>query len=206
MRQLPRRILCLVAGGQPPSGRSLTEAVGDAVAGGVNLVQLREPGMPASRLLELASSLRAVCADRALLFVNDRVDVALACRADGVQLGENGMPVASARAVAGQQLLIGRSVHSVEGAELAAAADLLVVGTIYESASHPGVSGAGPELISKVARASTVPILGIGGITAQNAGTVVAAGAVGVAVIGAILGSSDPHKAASDLRRAIETN
>lgn len=184
----------------------MAEVVHDAVAGGVNLVQLREPGMPAGRLLEFASSLRDVCGDRALLFVNDRVDVALACRANGVQLGENGMPVASARAVAGQGMLIGRSVHSVEGAGLAAAADLLVVGTIYESASHPGVPGAGPELIRRVAGASKVPILGIGGITAKNAGTIVAAGAVGVAVIGAILGSSDPHKAASDLRRAIETN
>lgn len=184
----------------------MAEVVHDAVAGGVNLVQLREPGMPAGRLLEFASSLRDVCGDRALLFVNDRVDVALACRANGVQLGENGMPVASARAVAGQGMLIGRSVHSVEGAGLAAAADLLVVGTIYESASHPGMPGAGPQLIRKVARATKVPILGIGGVTAQNAGTIVAAGAVGVAVIGAILGSSDPHKAASDLRRAIETN
>lgn len=203
MPALPRPVLCLVAGGAAASGLSLIDVIGAAVRGGVNLVQLREKEMPAGDLLQLARDVRRACGNRALLFVNDRVDVAIACGADGVQLGERSLPVDAARALTGDRLLIARSVHSVEGARGAAGADLLVLGTIYPSASHPGEPGAGPRLVRNVVRAVSVPVVGIGGITPDNAPEVMAAGAAGVAVVAAILGSTDPYKAASDMRRAI---
>jgi thiamine-phosphate pyrophosphorylase len=186
------------------SGLSLVAAVGLAIKGGVNVVQLREKELPAADLLALAGELRTVCGSRALLIVNDRVDVALAAGADGVQLGEKSIPVEAARSVARDRLLIGRSVHSVEGAREAASADFLVLGTIYPSATHPGSPVGGLPLVRDVVRATDAEVVGIGGITAANAGDVLTAGATGVAVVGAILGAPDPFWAAVELRRAIE--
>lgn len=206
MGEFPRPILCLVASRPPDPDVDLPGLVDAAISGGVNLVQLREPLLPAGRIFELATALRGVCGSRALLFINDRVDVAVACGADGVQLGEAGLPVDAARRAAGSRLMIGRSVHSVEGARQASDADLLILGTIFDSTTHPGIKGAGPDLVRQTARATHLPVVGIGGITPLNARRVVEAGAAGVAVVGAILGSNDPRKAASALRSAIETS
>jgi thiamine-phosphate diphosphorylase len=196
-------LLCLVAGGPVASGLPLVAAVDRAVKGGVNMVQLRQREMPAADLLVLAMQLKTVCGHRAMLFINDRVDVALAVGAVGVQLGERSLPVDAVRSIAGDRLMIGRSVHSVEGAVAARSADFLVVGTIYPSATHPGAAAAGPELVRGVVRATAATVVGIGGITAANAGDVTAAGAAGVAVVGAVLGAADPFQAAVELRRAI---
>lgn len=96
MAELPRPVLCLVASSRSDSDADLLGRVDAAITGGVNVVQLREPAMSAGRILELAVSLRSLCGSRALLFINDRVDVAIACGADGVQLGEAGLPVDAA--------------------------------------------------------------------------------------------------------------
>ena len=123
---------------------ALVAAVADAVDGGVNLVQMREKDLPDAEQLELAKRLREAIAGRALLFVNDSMSVAEAAGADGVHLGEKSRTVASVRSASNGRLLIGRSVHDVAGAREAATqgADLLTVGAVYESPSHPG-SGAG---------------------------------------------------------------
>ncbi|MBI4218639.1 MAG: thiamine phosphate synthase [Chloroflexi bacterium] len=204
MPALPRPVLCLVTGGNIVTGLTLPDAVDAAVAGGVNVVQLREKERPAREVYDLALRLKDVCHGRALLMVNDRVDVALAAGVDGVQLGEQSLPLAAARAVTGKRILLGRSVHSVQGAIAAHTADFLVVGTIFASASHPGEPAAGAGLISRVVEAVGIPVIGIGGINADNASEVMAAGAAGVAVIGAILGSLAPGPAATALRRAID--
>ena len=169
------------------------------------MVQLREKDMPGGRLLELAHKLRDVTAGRALFIVNERVDVALASEADGVQLGEDAMPVEAARRLA-PQILVGRSVHDSQGAVEAerAGADFLVVGTIYKSPSHEGGAEAGPELIRDIKSVSGLPTLGIGGVTVENAGKVISGGAVGVAVISAVLGAERPEKAAKELMTAME--
>jgi len=109
------------------SRRPLVEAVAMAVEGGVNAVQLRERGLEAGELYQLALALRKAIQGRALLLINDRLDVALACGADGVHLPERGLPPAAARSLGSRArgpdapFLIGRSVHSVEGAQRAAA-------------------------------------------------------------------------------------
>ncbi len=171
----------------------------------MNLVQLREKDLPGRPLLNLATELRAVISSSALLLINERVDVAAAARADGVQLGEEALPTKEARKILGPEALIGRSVHSEQGAKLAeaAGADFLLVGTMYATSSHPGHEPAGPELIRRIAASCSLPLMGIGGITEANLGPVLEAGAQGVAVISSILAAPDPEKAARGLRQAM---
>ena len=186
--------------------RQLEEIVAAAVRGGVNLVQLREKDLPGGQVLELTERLREVIEGSALLFVNERVDVAMASGADGVQLGEKALSVTDARGVAGDRLLIGRSVHSLEGALAAegCGAGLLVVGTVFQTGSHPGAVVAGPTLLSSIADKTGIPLVGIGGITAGNVGEVMDAGASGAAVISAILSADNPEQAARELKDAID--
>jgi len=169
------------------------------------MVQLREKGLPSRDLLALAREVRKVTRNGALFFVNDRVDVAMASGADGVQLGEQSMSISAARQVAGNEFLIGRSVHDLYGAEDAEreGADFLIVGTIFQSRSHPGLAAAGTELISEIRERVSIPMIGIGGISAANAAQVVEAGANGVAVIGAILDAVDHRAAAEKLSDAL---
>jgi thiamine-phosphate pyrophosphorylase len=169
------------------------------------MVQLREKDLPGSSLLELALAIKEAIADRALLVVNERVDVAHAAGASGVQLGEDALPTANARDIMGPDSIIGRSVHSVAGADEAVAqgADFLIVGTMYSTRSHPGATPAGPELMRQISRLCDLPLLGIGGINESNLGEVLAAGASGVAVITRILDASDPEAAARKLKQAM---
>ena len=183
----------------------LVDRVAQAVRGGVDLVQLREKDLPGGELLRLAGSLLAAIGGRAVLVVNERADVALAAGAQGVQLGEDGLPVSAARKTLGRGALIGRSVHSGPAAVRAEAdgADLLVVGTMFASSSHPGEKPAGPGLMRQVSRDCGLPLIGIGGITPGNAPELIEAGASGVAVITGILAASDPEAAAAELKEAI---
>lgn len=197
--------LCLVTDLSLLDEERLVAAVAAAVAGGVTLVQLREKSLPAAKLYRLGRRLLAAIAGRCPLIVNDRVDVALALGAAGVQLGEGSLPVAAARGVAGSDLLIGRSVHSADGARRAQAqgADFLLLGTIFPTRSHPGKPGAGTELVRETRSATTLPIFAIGGINAARAPSVMAAGADGVALISAVLEAPDPGAAAADLATAV---
>ena len=165
------------------------------------MVQLRERDLPAAEMLDLACSLREITRGRALLFVNDRVDVALACEADGVQLGESSLPVEAARRVSRGRLLLGRSVHSVEGAVAAETlgADMVIVGAIFPTASHPGTPTAGVGLLAQVSNAVDIPVLAIGGVTSANVASVMRAGASGAAVIGEIMSSQAPREASKAL-------
>ena len=199
--QFPYPSLCLVTDRLRCNGHSVEYVVDAAIDGGVNIVQLREKDLPAAELYSLALRVKNIVGNRALLLVNDRLDVAMAAGVDGVQLGESALPVKAARRVAGESLLLGRSVHSVSGAIEAESqgADILTLGTIYPTASHPGVRTGGSELVREVAAAVSIPFLGIGGIDASNAGQVIKEGAAGVAVISAISTAEEPAIAATDL-------
>jgi len=203
--------------GQPPllmlvtdrkrSRLPLVEAVARAVAGGVDLVQVREKDLPAAGLFDLVISLRDVTAGRAKLLVNDRVDVALAADADGVHLPEDGLPVPVVRQLLGPAKILGRAAHDPavldRGEVPVGQVDYLLVGTVFPSSSHPGLPAAGTAIIRDFVARTPVPVLGIGGITAQNCAGVIAAGAAGVAVISAILDSDDPEGAARELKAAM---
>ena len=169
------------------------------------MVQLREKDMPPFELLRLARRLRRITEGRALLIVNDRVDIAMLSGADGVQLGETALDVADVRSLVGPDMLIGRSVHSEVGAVDAECqgADYLVLGTVFETASHPDGRIGGLDLVREVTQAVGIPVLGIGGITADNAPGVMEAGASGIAAITAITMADDPRVAATDLSEAI---
>ena len=211
--QLPRPALMLVTDRHAVAEGALVHVVTEAVEGGVNLVQLREKDLPTAELFELGAELQRAIAGRALLIVNDRADVADALDADGVQLPENGLSVEAARKVLGPDKLIGRSVHSEEGAKVAAAkgADYLILGSVFPSPSHPDqpalrwdisqylVTGM-REDIQEVA---PVPVLAIGGVDAARAVQVMGAGAAGVAVMTAILKAEDHRFAAQALWAAL---
>ena len=177
-----------------------------AVAGGVDIVQLRDKEESGGALLELAYALRDTTHASAILLINERADVAAACGADGVQLGEAAMPTAAVRSFLPRGSIIGRSVHSVGGAAEAQAsgADFLLVGTMFSTRSHPGEEPSGPGLLERIRAADvTSPLLAIGGITAENVDQVMRAGADGAAVITAILASDDPEQAASRIKSAM---
>ena len=206
-RELPLPIVAVVTDRSLFSGLTeLYEAVEAAVAGGANLVQLREKDLPDAEQLIIARRLREITAGRALLLVNDSVSVAQAAGADGVQLAETSRSVSDARSRAGgAPLIIGRSVHNDAGAWEASreGVDLLIAGAVFESATHPDQQPAGPEFISELTELVSTPVLGIGGVTHENAEQVINAGASGVAVIRGVLGAADPKSAARELRDAV---
>ena len=200
--------LCLVADCSVVGPGELPARVAAAVEGGVNLVQLRAKEMPGGRLLSLARELKRLSGQRAVLLINERVDVAVAACADGVQLGEEALPIPAASGLLSPGSLIGRSVHSVDGAVNATegGADLLVVGTMFATDSHPGAEPAGPPLVRDVASRCSLPLIGIGGITPGNLDAVIAAGASGVAVIRSILAADDPAAASREMLSSLQAS
>ena len=201
MSKLDTPLLCFVTDRKRCLGRDLEEVVAQAVAHGAGMVQLREKDLSARDLYELGTRVQNAIAGRAKLIVNDRVDIALALNADGVQLPEDRFSVADARRIIGPNLLIGRSVHSVSGAVEAQSdgADFLTAGTIFPSPSHPYGPTQGVDFLRALCREVSVPILAIGGVTTQNVAEVMEAGCSGVAVISAISEAEDPGAAASSL-------
>ena len=176
-------------------GRALIDVVGAALQGGIRAVQLRERDMSARELLALAVRLReSTRAAGAALLINDRVDVALACDADGVHLPAGSDPAAS-RALLGPDKLIGVSLHTVTEAEAIdrSVVDYAIAGPAFETPSKPGY---GPEIghkgLAEIARAAPVPVLAIGGLNATRAAEVLAAGPRGIAVMGSIMRAVDP--------------
>jgi len=200
-----------VTQGDLAGDRSTVDVVRAAAAGGVGVVQLREKHASARTRYDLGRELRAVTREAGVpLVVNDRVDLAAAIDADGVHLGDDDLPVAVARDRLGPDALVGRSVSTVDGAREAAAAgaDYLGVGAVYRTATKetdPEQSEIGLERVRAIRDAVDLPFVGIGGVTAENAADVVAAGADGVAVVSAIAAADDPEAATRALREAVET-
>ena len=184
-----RRRLC-AACDDDGSRRCLLTQVDHAVAAGVDLVQIREPEGDAARLADLVSAaLSAARASSTRIVVNDRLDVAMACGADGVHLRADSIPPARARALAPPGFLVGRSVHTAdEAVRVAADVDYLIAGTVYPTASKSGNGRwLGAEGLAAVARAVRVPVLAIGGVTVARLPGVAATGAAGIAAIGLFL-------------------
>jgi thiamine-phosphate pyrophosphorylase len=199
--------LLAIAGPPVLEPARLVDACRVAVEGGVTAVQLRVKGAPAASLLHLAESLRATLP--VPVWVNDRADVALAAGASGVHLGADDLPPAAVRALAGDALLVGVSVGTPEEAEAAlrAPAHYWSIGSIYATTTKPDAGAPiGTEGFRRLASLAPegMPVVAIGGITAENAGDVIAAGAVGVAVSGGVFGAADVRQAARRIRDAID--
>lgn len=174
-----------------------------AVRGGATMVQLRLKHTDARSLAEVARAL--VTALPVPVVVNDRADVAMAVGAAGVHIGADDVPVAALRRIVPAGFLIGASVGSDDEAALSAGADYAGIGPVYGSGSKLDAGASiGTGEFTRLAALSRLPAVAIGGITAETAPAVIAAGAIGVAVIAAVLGRSDPEAAARTLRSAID--
>jgi len=184
----------------------LDDVVRDAVLGGVTIVQLREKQLARGDLIALGLHVRDAIAGRALFFVNSDAEAAIALGADGIHLPADGASIGTVRDHVGAKMLISRAVHSSEEAVRAerAGADMVQAGTLFETASKPGVRLLGLDGLGSLCASVDVPVIAIGGISAANAGDAIGAGAAGVAVIGAIAGASDARAAAAGLRAAID--
>ena len=188
------------------AGRDLVEILDAVIAGGARMVQLREKSWPSGQLLPLAERLRVRCRGAGVTFVmNDRVDLAVVLEADGVHLGQDDLPPRRARPLLRPGMILGVSTHSVEQARRAQAdgADYVAVGAMFPTQTKPDFELVGPALVRAVRSEIRVPLVGIGGITPQNAGEVIRAGADGVAVISAVCAAPDPAAATRDFLHAI---
>ncbi|HHL39916.1 MAG TPA: thiamine phosphate synthase [Deltaproteobacteria bacterium] len=189
-------------------GGGLVEAVEKALKGGVRLVQLREKDLTGRELLELACELRRLTERyEARLLVNDRLDVALLSRADGVHLGRGSFSPSQARAHLHEDALIGVSTHSVDEAVEARAqgADFVTLGPIYHTPSKAAYGEPlGTAVLAQARRLVGIPVFAIGGVKPENAADVIAAGADGVAVISAVLAGDDMERSAAALVEAVK--
>jgi thiamine-phosphate pyrophosphorylase len=199
----------LVTAANRSSGRTTPEVVAAALEGGIDVVQLRDKAATDRERYETGIRLRELTAVAGVpLVVNDRIDLAAAVDADGVHLGQTDLPVAVARERMGESAVVGVSASTVEQAEAAeaAGADYLGVGAVYGTDSKDvsgDRNGIGTERIAAVADAVSIPVIGIGGIDAENAAPVVEAGATGVAALSAITAAEDPEAATAALRGAV---
>jgi thiamine-phosphate pyrophosphorylase len=198
-------LVCGAAGG----GSDLRTFLDAALRGGVDVVQLREkdPAVSDEAILSAARAFRDACDAHGALFVlNDRPDLAAAARADGVHVGQDDMPVAEARAIVGEDVLLGRSTHTPEQVEDAAVADVdyFAVGPVHATPTKPGRPAVGLELIRHAAGAPRpVPWFAIGGIDPSNVGAVVSAGATRIVVVRALTDATDSEATARTLRSAL---
>jgi thiamine-phosphate pyrophosphorylase len=189
------------------AGRDAIGVAEQALRAGAPVIQLRVKGHTDRELYDLGVRLVAACTEHgASCIVNDRVDIALAIGAQGTHIGADDLSVATVRRVAGPGHLIGGTAR--EPGQAAAlvdeGADYLGVGPAYETSTKDGLPGpVGPAGIGAVAQAVRVPVIGIGGITADRVGAVLAAGAYGVAVVGAVCDAADPGRATVELLRAL---
>lgn len=191
--------LTLVTDRTQTRGRELAAVVGECLAAGLPAVQVREKDLGAADLAFLCRRIRGLTLDTgALLVVNDRVDVALAVGADGVQRASTSLPVKDIRALVGTRLRIGASVHSLPEALEAEVngADWLVFGPVYDTPSKRAFGlPQGLDKLARVATAVRIPVIAIGGVTPERVREVRRAGASGVAVISAILTADSPADA-----------
>lgn len=178
-------------------GRSVAEAARQVVAGGAGVVQLRDKISTSDVIYRDALAVQQVAQDYGVPFImNDRVDIAIACHADGVHLGQSDLPARVVRGLLGKRYIIGVSVHSVE--EFTAAdiedIDYFGIGTIYFSATKQELVTSGLGVIRNIRPQTTKPLVAIGGITLDNLKPVIQSGADGVAVISALLKAKDLTK------------
>jgi thiamine-phosphate pyrophosphorylase len=195
--------LYLITDRSQTQGRDLLWVLKRALEGGVRAIQLREKDLNGKELFQLADKTRELCDQyQAQLFVNDRIDVALAVDAAGVQLGKTSIPIEAARLLLGPKKLIGYSAHSLEESRFAqdSGADLLLFGPVYFTSSKaPYGAPQGLEALKKIVENVALPVYAIGGIKTDCIIDVRRTGAKGVALISAVIGANDPKVAAASI-------
>lgn len=204
---LARSRLYLVTESRPPGG-DVEHLLAEALAGGVDVVQLRDKVGTDEAIVAVGRTFRRLCDEHGALFVvNDRPDLALACGADGVHVGQEDERVEEVRREVGDELLVGLSTHAPDQFEagLAAGADYLCAGPVHETPTKPGRPATGVEYVRYAAEhAGERPWFAIGGLNAGNLDEVVAVGAERIVVVRAIRDAADPREAARELRARLE--
>ncbi len=188
-------------------GLSHAEIARRAIAGGADVIQLRDKAMSGKSLMQTAKELRTITKNAGVAFiVNDRLDVALLCGADGVHLGQDDIPAKLAKTITPEGFILGVSARTVEEAILAEqeGADYIGLGPICDTSSKDDAGNrCGFNVISEVKRQVSIPVIAIGGLGPANAEKAVTAGADGLAVISAVVSQDDIAKAASALKSLI---
>lgn len=194
MKAQPDYSIYLVTDDGCLQGRSLLDCVREALEGGVTLVQYRAKTASSAEMYAEALQLKALCDSfNVPLIINDRLDIAMAVGAAGVHLGQDDLPCAAARRILGEEYLIGVSAHNpAEAAEaLQSGADYLGCGAVFGTATKADVKKLGTDGLAAICKAKGLPVVGIGGVTADNYREVRAAGADGAAIVSGILAQPD---------------
>lgn len=195
--------LYLVTDGSKPD--EILRKSQQALEGGARAIQLREKSMNVRQLIELAKALREMTNRfQSALFINDRADVALAVKADGVHLGQDSLTVNAVRKIAGDRLLIGVSTHGIDEAVSADAdgADFITLGPVFETPSKTKYGlPLGTETLKEVCKRASIPVFAIGGVKTHNVLDVMTAGAYGVALISGIFSATDIKEATKEYMR-----
>ena len=188
------------------NGTSLAAAVEKALAGGVTCVQLREKHLPFDEFLRTAKEIKSLCQSYHVPFiVDDNLDIALACDADGLHIGQNDMPAAKARELLGPEKILGVSAQTVEQAVAACqnGADYLGVGAVFPTGTKTDAVEVPLDTLKAITAAVDIPVVAIGGISADNIPQLSGTGIAGAAVVSAIFAQQDIKKAAANLRQLI---
>ncbi|MFZ2054004.1 MAG: thiamine phosphate synthase [Candidatus Aminicenantales bacterium] len=199
--------LCFIVDSEAAAGRDILQLVGEAVDGGATIIQLRGKKWTSRKFMEVGmKTVRFLSTKKIPLIINDRVDIALACEAHGVHLGQDDMLLPYAREILGKNRIIGISVNTKEEAAAAerGGADYIGAGPVFGTLSKENLGPfLGLEGLRTIREKVKIPILAIGGIAAANVADVISAGADGVAVISAIAAAANPKKAANEIFESI---
>lgn len=201
--ELAERLRLYVVTDERADIESLINTVRQAILGGATTVQLRRKHDDGRQLVELGHRIRQMTSElNALYIVNDRVDVAILTNADGVHVGQSDISCQDVRQLVGKKI-IGVSAANLEEARAAVddGADYLGVGSIYPTSSKSDAEICGLPSLGQIVQSVSVPIVGIGGITKDNAAEVLQSGADGIAVVSAIMSATEPAKAATEILR-----
>lgn len=194
MKAQPDYSIYLVTDDGCLQGRALLDCVREAIEGGVTLVQYRAKTASSAEMYAEALQLKALCDSfNVPLIINDRLDIAMAVGAAGVHLGQDDLPCAAARRILGEDYLIGVSAHNPAEAKAAlqSGADYLGCGAVFGTATKADVKKLGTEGLTAICREKGLPVVGIGGVTADNYREVRVAGADGAAIVSGILAQPD---------------
>lgn len=194
MKAQPDYSIYLVTDGGCLQGRALLDCVREALEGGVTLVQYRAKTAASAEMYDEALQLKALCDSfNVPLIINDRLDIAMAVGAAGVHLGQDDLPCAVARRILGEDYIIGVSAHNPAEAKAAlqSGADYLGCGAVFGTATKADVKKLGTDGLAAICKAKGLPVVGIGGVTADNYREVRAAGADGAAIVSGILAQPD---------------
>ena len=194
MKAQPDYSIYLVTDDGCLQGRALIDCVREALEGGVTLVQYRAKTASSAEMYAEALQLKALCDSfKVPLIINDRLDIAMAVGAAGVHLGQDDLPCAAARKILGEDYIIGVSAHNPAEAKAAlqSGADYLGCGAVFGTATKADVQKLGTEGLAAICKAKGLPVVGIGGVTANNYREVRAAGADGAAIVSGILAQPD---------------